>query len=137
MEAWPYVLLAAVLVIGAFAVYWILLVARVLSVYEFLINYTLFLAITRRADISLHSDYLEFQSELEKLDEQYRLLNLVVEAIDRSSGWEKIKLHKQLPKPKESRKMLDRTDALTVKWATMFRELVVEGKIEIDEGGEG
>ena len=86
MEAWPYVLLAAVLVIGAFAVYWILLVARVLSVYEFLINYTLFLAITRRADISSHSDYLEFQSEFEKLDEQYRLLNFVVRAIDRSTG---------------------------------------------------
>ena len=129
------VLLTVVLLAAAFAIYWIFLAARLLYVYDFLIQYSLLRLIMHHADITLHSDYLEFQSEFEKLDEQYRLLNLAVEEIERSSGWGKVMLYKKLPRSKESSEMLDRLDVLVARWAIMVRELVAEGKIEI-EGGE-
>jgi len=129
-----YACLVAVFAIAAFIIYWIVLTCRILDVYEFLMNYAVFRAVMGQVDISLHSDYLGFQSDFEKLDEQYRLLNLMVGAIDRSSGWEKIQLHRNLPKSKESKEMLDRLDDLAARWAKMVKE-EAEGKFDL--GGEG
>ena len=108
-----------------------------LLVYEFLFHYTFLRMLMGGTDISSHVDYLEFQSDFEKLDEKYRLLNLVIGEIDRASGWNKLMLYKKLPKPKELRENLKKLDELTIKWAEMLRELVAEDKIEFDEGGEG
>lgn len=133
-----YMMILAGLVVASFLIYWTLLFNRIINVYEILFRYDIFReVIMKDGDISLHSDYSDFQDKFEKFDESIRPLKLIVDAIDRASGWEKIMLHRQLPKPKESREILKKLDDLTAMWIMMLGELAVEGKIEFDEGGEG